>query len=142
MAENSNKERQEKFVALYWEAVEEGVPEKLALELAKKDAGYAESTPLSSILKTIGEDLVSHANLEVKLMLPKATKSLKSVLDDPEQKGAANAIAASASVYDRAGVLKKESKEVNITMPTGIAFMPPKIPVNLHEETSSTTTSE
>jgi hypothetical protein len=123
--------KKEKFIAVFWEAVENNIPEREALKIAKLEAGYVDSMSLSNILSQIEEDLLRHANLEIKLALPKAISKLKGVLDDPEQKGATNVIAASASVLDRAGVVKKESKEVNITMPSGVAFMPPKLPVDV-----------
>lgn len=123
--------KKEKFIASFWEAVENNVPEKEALKIAKLEAGYVDSMSLSNILSGIEEDLLRYANLEIKLALPKAINKLKGVLDDPEQKGATNVIAASASVLDRAGVVKKESKEVNITMPSGVAFMPQKLPVDV-----------
>lgn len=142
MAERKHTAKQAAFIRSFWEAVENGVPERTALELAKVEAGYSEGTDIYHILEHLDQDLLSRANIEIKLALPKAIKGLKGVLEDPEQKGAANVIAASASVLDRAGVVKKEAKEVNITMPSGIAFMPPKIPVNIDAEALSSTAAE
>ncbi len=143
MADTRLTEKKQKFIEAYWEAVENGIKEKEALKMAKIEAGYADNVSIPSIVRTLGDDILTHANIELKLALPKAVKSLKSILEDPEQKGASNAIAASASVLDRAGVVKKESHQVNVTMPSGIAFMPPKIPVDIENaETPNTEHTE
>ena len=136
MNEEVQSTKKEKFIEAFWEAVDNGVPEKMALTLAKQEAGYSENTKMAHILKSIDEELVSHASMELKLTLPRAVRGLKSVLEDPEQKGAANAIAASNSILDRTGIVKKEAKDVNITMPSGLAFMPTKKPVSLTDEDS------
>ena len=128
-------EKKAKFVEAFWEAIDNGVEERMALNIARLEAGYSEKTDISAILKTIDQELLSKANIEIKLAMPKAIHSIKSVLNDPEAKGATNALAAAASVLDRAGLVKKEAKEVNVTMPSGIAFMPHKLPVNLDDVT-------
>ena len=134
MAEHMT-EKKAKFVEAFWEAIDNGVEERMALNIARLEAGYSDKTDMSAILKTIDLELLSKANIEIKLARPKAIRRIKSVLNDPEAKGATNALAAAASVLDRAGLVKKESKEVNVTMPSGIAFMPHKLPVNTDDIT-------
>lgn len=137
MSDSVEKSKRQKFIESYWEAVENNVPERIALEIAHKEAGYGETYTVNMVLKHLDQELLDHANMELKLGLPKAISKLKKVLDDPDNKGAANVIAASASILDRAGVLKKEAKEVTVTMPTGIAFMPAKLPVQIDADVLS-----
>jgi hypothetical protein len=141
MTDHNTTEKKTKFVEAFAEAIEHGVPEKEALELARLEAGYSDNTRLSIILKGLGDEFIQYGDIKLKLTIPKAIKAIKDVLEEPDNRGASNALAAAASVLDRAGVLKKEHKEVNITMPSGIAFMPPKIAVDLTQEADNGSTS-
>jgi hypothetical protein len=115
------------FVDAFCDAVDTGVAEKEAYALAREAAGYAETTSRRDILS---EDVVSaiqaHYNSTMAMKLAKATAKMDSILDDPEQGGATVLLAAVNSVFDRGGLIKKESKEVTIKAPTGIVVMPSK----------------
>lgn len=126
-------EKKKIFVEELALAIDNHVPLKDAVEIAKAAAGYSENTRASRIVASLKSEILEEADNQLKLLTFKAIKSLDSILDDPDKRGASNAIAASASILDRAGVTKKESKEVNITAPHGIAFMPAKKEINLDD---------
>ncbi len=133
MVEHRDTPKKQAFVAAYAEAIENGVPRKQALELAKAEAGYSHDVTMRQILRGLGDEWIQHAVQELQLNIPKAIKGIVDVLDNPDEKGSTNKLAAAGSLLDRAGVGKKETKDVNLTMPTGIAFMPSKVPVNLDD---------
>lgn len=121
------------FVEELAQAIENHVPVKEAVEIAKLAAGYSENTRASRIVASLKNEILEEADNQLKLLTFKAIKTLDNILDTPDTQGASNAIAASASILDRAGVVKKEAKEVNITAPHGIAFMPAKKDINLDD---------
>jgi hypothetical protein len=133
MVEHRETEKKKLFVEAYAEAVQNGVPQKEALRLAKAEAGYHENYSINIILRGLGPEWVEYAQRELNLTIPTAIKGIVDVLNLPDEKGSANKLAAAASLLDRAGIGKKETRELNVTMPSGIAFMPQKVPVNLDD---------
>ena len=133
MVEHRDTDKKQKFVEAFADARENGVPEKEALQLALLEAGYSETTRLSVVLKGLGDEFIQYGDMKLKLKIPTAVNAIESVFDNPDDRGNPNRLAAAASVLDRAGVLKKEAKEVTVQMPSGIAFMPAKVPVDFTE---------
>lgn len=131
MAEHRDTEKKQKFVEAFADARENGVPEKEALKMALLEAGYSDTTRLSVVLKGMGDEFIQYGDMKLKLKIPTAVSAIEEVFNDPDNRGNPNRLAAAASVLDRAGVLKKESREVTVQMPSGIAFMPAKVPVDL-----------
>lgn len=130
-------EQQEAFISAFAEAVKGGLPKEEALRAAKTAAGYHETYSIPQILKHLGPAWVEFANRELNLAIPEAIDGIISVLRDPESRGGTNKLAAAASLLDRAGIGKKETKDINISMPTGIAIMPPKVPVVIDEDVTA-----
>lgn len=122
------------FVEAFCDAVDGGVKEAEAYRAAKNIAGYSENTSRADILS---EEVIlaiqAHYSHSMVLKLSQANAKMDSILEDPEQGGAAVLLQAVNSVFDRGGVIKKESKEVTIKAPTGIVVMPSKAPLDAEE---------
>lgn len=124
-------DKQQKFVDTFLEFVESGITEKEARLMAKREAGYAETTLYRHIfVEEVKQAIIEGTNLRLVTLLPKAVNKIDSVLDNPEQGGAARLLEAAAQVLDRGGVVKKEAREVTIKAPTGIVIIPSKKPLD------------
>ena len=95
------------------------------IRLAMKEAGYADTTSISSVVGPLQKEINEKASMMLAMNAPKAAYSMSGVLDNPEAMGARNSIAAAAQILDRTGLIKKEQVEVNNT--GGAMFiLPPK----------------
>jgi len=92
---------------------------------AMNEAGYSEGTRISTVVEPLQKEINEKANMMLAMNAPKAAWGMVDVLDNPEAMGARNAIAASAQILDRTGLIKKEHIEVSNT--GGAMFiLPPK----------------
>ena len=92
---------------------------------AMNEAGYSEGTRISTVVEPLQKEINGKANMMLAMNAPKAAWGMVDVLDNPEAMGARNAIAASAQILDRTGLIKKEQIEVSNT--GGAMFiLPPK----------------
>tara|TARA_B110000238_G_C15845545_1_gene318762 strand:- start:126 stop:500 length:375 start_codon:yes stop_codon:yes gene_type:complete len=92
---------------------------------AMNEAGYSEGTRISTVVEPLQKEINEKANMMLAMNAPKAAWGMVDVLDNPEAMGARNAIAASAQILDRTGLIKKEQIEVSNT--GGAMFiLPPK----------------
>ena len=92
---------------------------------AMNEAGYSEGTRISTVVEPLQKEINEKANMMLAMDAPKAAWGMVDVLDNPEAMGARNAIAASAQILDRTGLIKKEQIEVSNT--GGAMFiLPPK----------------
>lgn len=109
------------------EAIEAGVSENEAWRTSKAIAGYSENTTKRDILTDeVVTEIQAYYNRKMVMRMAKADRKMDSLLDDPSQDGATILLGTVNSVYDRGGVLKKESKEIIVKSPTGLVFMPAK----------------
>lgn len=124
-------EKQQKFVDVYIELLEAGENDGEARKVAREAAGYAPTTSMTHIISgEVQEYLIDWSNKRLALGLPKAINKLNFVIDNPEEKGNANLLAAINTWLDRGGVTKKESKEVTLKIPTGLVILPAKAPLD------------
>lgn len=121
-------DKQAKFVDAYCEAIEAGVKRTEATSFAKEQAGYSPTTVLRDIISDdMATEIMSYANRRLVMMLPTGIDKLESIIDDPTQEGAKVTLDAIGQLFDRGGIVKKESKEVTIKAPTGVVFLPAKV---------------
>lgn len=115
------------YLDTFLEALDAGVAVAEAYRIAKLEAGYSENTAKRDILTDeMYSEIQTYYNRRMVTKLAKADKKIDSLLDDPEQGGAAVLLNVVNSVLDRGGVIKKESREITIKAPTGIVVMPGK----------------
>lgn len=118
------------FIAVFCESMEQGLPKREALKIAKEAAGYASTTSTTDILTPkVTETIIAEQNKRLVLLAVRAVSKVEDVLDEPESKGAANALAAAFGVLDRVGLTKKESQSITVTTPSAIVILPPKAPL-------------
>lgn len=120
-------EKQQIFVEAFCEALDAGVAESEAWKTAKTFAQYSENTARKDIMTDeMATAIQLYYNQKMVIKLAKANNKIDSLLEEPDQDGAAVLLGTVNSVLDRGGVIKKESKEITIKAPTGIVSMPPK----------------
>lgn len=116
-------ELQQKFLeALFGEA--KGDP-----SVAKKIAGYAETTKTIDIVRALRDEITEQAKLILAIHGPKAAFELVSVAIDPMQPGATTKLKAVESILDRVGVSQKSqaSESIDLKVPqSGLFIMPAK----------------
>lgn len=94
---------------------------------AMKTAGYADTVPSSSVLKSLHEEITELAKQTIAAHSGVAVFATLDILDNPAALGAANKLNAAKSILDRAGVHKKEDTDVNLKVPTnGLVILPAK----------------
>jgi hypothetical protein len=111
-------EQQQRFLEILFEDEVKG-----NFVLAKKLAGYADTTPTSSIVKSLEDEILEAAKSYITRVSPKAVMSLAGVLDDPTQLGVKEKILAAKDLLDRAGLAKTEKVEVS---GQGVFLLPAK----------------
>lgn len=120
-------DKQVLFVEAYCDAVEGGVAMGEAFRLAKTIAGYSENTSKKDILSSdVVDEIIAFQNRNLVITLPKAVAKLHSLMDDPEQGGAAILLSTVNTVMDRGGLVKKEAKEINVKSDNAIIILPSK----------------
>jgi hypothetical protein len=90
---------------------------------AKKLAGYHDTYPTSSIVKTLEEEILAETKRFISRSGPKAVLQLVSALDNPTQLGIKFKLDAARDILDRAGISKTE--KIDITS-NGIFVLPAK----------------
>ena len=90
---------------------------------AKKLAGYHDTYPTTSVLKTLQDEIVEATKAFIARNGPKAAISLVGVMDNPVELGVKEKMAAAKDILDRMGVVKTEKIDVTSN---GIFVLPAK----------------
>lgn len=90
---------------------------------AKKLAGYHDTYPTSSVIKTLQDEIVEATKTFLARNGAKAAIGIVSVLDNPAELGVKEKMAAAKDILDRIGVTKTE--KIDITS-NGIFVLPAK----------------
>lgn len=123
-------EKQEIFIEIFCRATEDGLPRREAIRLAREAAVYAPTTSITHIwTPAVAQAILDDVNRRIAMLAPEAVNGLETVLRTPESKGAANLLAAVASILDRAGITKKETQEITLKSESAIIILPPKAPL-------------
>ena len=111
-------ERQQKFLdVLFDEAAGDVV-------LAKKLAGYSESTATTAIVDALKDEIADRTRTFFARTAPKAAFAMANALNDPTELGIKEKMVASRDLLDRAGLGKVE--KVDVTSGGGIFYLPSK----------------
>lgn len=90
---------------------------------AKKLAGYHDTYPTSSVVKTLQDEIVEATKTFLARNGAKAAIGLVSVLDNPIELGVKEKMAAAKDILDRIGVAKTEKVDISAN---GIFVLPAK----------------
>jgi hypothetical protein len=90
-------------------------------------AGYGPNYSVRQVLKRLQGHLPKETAAYIELNSIKAAHKIIEILDNPTKLGAANQISAANSILDRAGVIKKDKLEVEVTAPTALLVLPAKV---------------
>lgn len=90
---------------------------------AKKLAGYSDTYPTSSVVKTLEDEIITATKQYISRSGPKAAVKLVDILDNPTTLGVKEALAAAKDILDRAGVSKTEKLDITSN---GIFILPSK----------------
>ena len=111
-------ERQQKFLdVLFDEAAGDVV-------LAKKLAGYSESTATSHVVDALKDEIADRTRSFFARTAPKAAVSMANAIVDPTELGIKEKMVAAKDLLDRAGLGKIE--KVDVTSGGGIFYLPAK----------------
>ena len=91
---------------------------------AKKLAGYADTTPTTSIIKGLKEEILEATQMYMARNAPKAALAMTGALYDPTELGIRDKMSAAKELLDRVGLVKTEKMEVRAS--GGVMLMPPK----------------
>tara|TARA_E500000318_G_scaffold77215_1_gene71953 strand:+ start:45 stop:422 length:378 start_codon:yes stop_codon:yes gene_type:complete len=91
---------------------------------AKKLAGYADTTPTTSIIKGLKEEILEATQMYMARNAPKAALAMTGALYDPTELGIRDKMSAAKELLDRVGLVKTEKMEVKTS--GGVMLMPPK----------------
>lgn len=119
MAERKLTDLQKKFL----EVLSEEAAGDMAL--AKKLAGYSPTTPVSSIVASLKDELVELARTHLATHSLKAAMAMTGVLADPTTLGVKEMLRASEQILDRVGVTKTEKISVEGQVQS-VIILPPK----------------
>ena len=92
--------------------------------LAKKLAGYSESSSTSDITKGLKDEILEATQLYLARNAPQAAVAIASSLSDPTQLGIRDKLSAAKELLDRTGLIKTEKVQVETS--GGVVLMPPK----------------
>ena len=92
--------------------------------MAKKLAGYAETSSTTDVVKGIKEEILEATQEFMASNAPKAAMAIASGIDDPVQLGLRDKMSAAKEMLDRTGLVKTEKMQVEAT--GGVMLMPPK----------------
>lgn len=90
---------------------------------AKKLAGYHDTYPTSSVLKTLKDEIVEATKDYIARNGPKAAIAIVGVMDNPIELGVKEKMAAAKDILDRMGVVKTEKIDVGSS---GVFILPAK----------------
>ena len=91
---------------------------------AKKLAGYADTTPTTSIIKGLKEEILEATQMYMARNAPKAAMAMTGALYDPTELGIRDKMSAAKELLDRVGLVKTEKMQVEAS--GGVMLMPPK----------------
>ena len=111
-------ERQQKFLEVLFE--EAGGD----MVLAKKMAGYSETSSTSAIVRGLKEEILEATQMYMARNAPKAAMAMTGALFDPTELGLRDKMSAAKELLDRVGLVKTEKMEVKAS--GGVMLMPPK----------------
>lgn len=103
---------------------------------AKKLAGYSDNYRTTKLISSLKEHIIRVAEEMLAANAIKAVVGLSDVIDQPGVLGAANKVSAAKEILDRAGLAKKEQKDINVKI-EGILILPAKEPVKIIDGTFS-----
>ena len=99
--------------------------------LAKKIAGYSDSTSTSEIVKGLKEEILEATQLYMARNAPQAAVAMAGALMDPTELGIRDKMVAAKELLDRTGLVKTEKMQVEAS--GGVMLMPPKAVVEEDE---------
>ena len=111
-------EKQQRFLDVLFEEAGGSVV------LAKKLAGYSESSSTSDITKGLKDEILEATQLYLARNAPQAAVAIASSLSDPTQLGIRDKLSAAKELLDRTGLIKTEKVQVETS--GGAVLMPPK----------------
>jgi len=114
-------EKQQKFLAVLFD--EAGAD----MVLAKRLAGYSDSTATGDIVKGLKEEIIEATQMYMARNAPKAAMAMVGGLFDPTELGIRDKMAAAKELLDRTGLIKTE--KVQVEAAGGVMLMPAKAPV-------------
>ena len=92
--------------------------------LAKKIAGYADTSSTSEIVKGLKEEILEATQLYMERNAPQAAVAMAGALMDPTELGLRDKMVAAKELLDRTGLVKTEKMQVEAS--GGVMLMPPK----------------
>ena len=95
--------------------------------LAKKIAGYADTSSTSEIVKGLKEEILEATHLYMARNAPQAAVAMAGALMDPTELGIRDKMVAAKELLDRTGLVKTEKMQVEAS--GGVMLMPPKATV-------------
>ncbi len=95
-----------------------------SVTLAKKIAGYSDSTSTSEIVKGLKEEILEATQLYMARNAPQAAVAMAGALMDPTELGIRDKMVAAKELLDRTGLVKTEKMQVEAS--GGVMLMPPK----------------
>ena len=111
-------EKQQRFLDVLFEEAGGSVV------LAKKLAGYSESSSTSDITKGLKDEILEATQLYLARNAPQAAVAIAGSLSDPTQLGIRDKLSAAKELLDRTGLIKTEKVQVETS--GGVVLMPPK----------------
>ncbi len=92
--------------------------------LAKKIAGYSDSSSTSEIVKGLKEEILEATQMYMARNAPQAAVAMAGALMDPTELGIRDKMSAAKELLDRTGLVKTEKMQVEAS--GGVMLMPPK----------------
>ena len=111
-------EKQQKFIDVLFEEAGGNVV------LAKKLAGYSETSSTTDITKGLKDEILEATQLYMARKAPQAAVAIAGSLSDPTQLGIRDKLSAAKELLDRTGLIKTEKVQVEAS--GGVILMPPK----------------
>ena len=111
-------EQQQKFLDVLFDQANGDIP------LAKKLAGYSETTSTTHIIKGLKEEIIDATQTYLSRNAPKAAMAMVGALYDPTELGIRDKMQAAKELLDRTGLVKTEKMQVEAK--GGVMLMPPK----------------
>ena len=111
-------EKQQKFMAVLFDEAGGDVT------LAKKLAGYADTTATSHVIKGLKDEIADATKEYMARVAPRAAVAMGNALLDPTELGIRDKMTAAKDLLDRAGFIKTE--KVNVESSGGLFVLPAK----------------
>lgn len=104
---------------------------------AKVMAGYAETTPVAEIVRSLRDEILEAAKDVLTVNVAKAAHAISDQISNPEKAGASISARAALEVLDRVGVTKSTG-DVSLKVPEGGLVILPAKQVNPYDEPKTT----